>query len=111
MGQVAREPEGSMTMKVVQPLVLQRSRRDAAERRSLRCATDRWLKPAVVGDRDNILDSLSGAHPRVVCGVAIGFLRSTTGYGSERVCGSAQFARAVTCMLAAGGAHWNRPEV
>jgi hypothetical protein len=81
MGQVALEPDGSMTMNVVQPLVLHRSRRDAAERRSLRCATDRWLRPAVVMERDNILDSLSGAHPRIQCGVALGLCRSTTVWG------------------------------
>jgi len=54
MGQVALVPASSRTMKVVQPLVLQRRRRDAAERRSLRCAWDRWLKPAAVKVRDNI---------------------------------------------------------
>lgn len=53
MGQVALNSEGSATMYVVQPLVLQRRWREAAERRSLRCAWVRWLKPAVKV-RDNI---------------------------------------------------------
>ena len=60
MGHDAEVPSSLGTMKVAQPLVEQKSRRAAAERRSLRCATDLWLKPEGVKERDNIRVSLSG---------------------------------------------------
>ena len=59
IGQLADVPSGLATMKVAQPLVEQNSRRAAAERRSLRCAADLWLKPEVEKERDNIRVSLS----------------------------------------------------
>jgi len=69
MGQLAVWPAASIAMKVVQPLVLQRSWREPAARRSRRWAWARWLRwLRVFGERDNILDSfwrparLSGGH-------------------------------------------------
>jgi hypothetical protein len=60
MWQRAARPVSSMVMKVVQPLVLQRSWRDPAARRMRRWAWARWLRLAgLLGERDNIL-CLSG---------------------------------------------------
>jgi hypothetical protein len=63
IGQVAAVPSSLGSMNVAQPLVEQNSRRAAAERRSLRCAADLWLKPEGVKERDNIRVSLSGEPP------------------------------------------------
>ena len=60
IGHVADVPSVLRSMNVAHPLVEQKSRRAAAERRSLRCAADLWLKPEDVKERDNILVSLSG---------------------------------------------------
>jgi hypothetical protein len=113
MGQVALVPDESRTMKVVQPLVLQSRRREAAERRSLRCAEDRWLKPAV----ENVRDNISGIRfptsiPRhLVRARAIGY-GAQRRYGSERVHSVLRRLREpLITMLAAEGAHGNQPEV
>jgi hypothetical protein len=82
IGQLAVWPVASMAMNVVQPLVLQRSWREPAVRRSRRWAWARRLRwVRVFGERDNILDSfrrparLSGGHHVMI------WSRSTTGYG------------------------------
>jgi len=60
MGQVADVPSSLRSMNVAHPLVEQKSRREAADRRSLRCAADLWLNPEGVKERDNMDISLSG---------------------------------------------------
>jgi hypothetical protein len=91
---------------VAQPLVLQKRRRLAAERRSLRCATDRWLKPAVEKERDNILEISLSCEP--LASIVRARLRVDGPLNDVCCCRSGMvtlvgsFARALFGMLACG---------
>jgi hypothetical protein len=100
-------------MYVVQPLVLQRRRREAAERRSLRCAWDRWLKPAVEKVRDNISCIRFPANaPRSLVRARHGGCDAQRRCESERVRSVLRRSREpFNTMLAADAAQWNQTEV
>lgn len=102
IGHVAVVPEESGSMNVAHPLVVQKRRRPAAERRSLRCAAVRWLKPVGVKVRDNILVSLSGKPTAgLVRGLVLDEGPLDDGMGrSGTFVATAPFARArFTCSL------------